>query len=149
MTPLKTFPDETVLVYDKGKFDDYRVSFYKDGTHLLSPTDAQFFKFVLGRNNNDESWEHIKQIAAQIDKDTEFSSVILPSSSIEEDKMYSAYAAAVISEERKKYSKLGKRIKLLGYYQVLILGYKPYEAANWSRGKKWTEINEECERYGL
>jgi hypothetical protein len=68
---------------------------------------------------------------------------------LKEKKFFSAYAAAIIAEERRARTKLGKRVKLLGYYQVLVLGYDPQIAANWSREKKWWKIASECKKYGF
>jgi len=152
MRVLKEFSDGQKLVFDTGKVDDYRVT-YMDGSGrpMLSPTDEFFFKFALSLGRNKSVWGIIQFIADQIDSRTEFSQIDIPTlhGTEWELKMFSAYAAAVIAEERKRWSKLGKRVKLLGYYQVLILGYTPIEAANWSRGRGWREISLECSKYGF
>jgi len=45
--------------------------------------------------------------------------------------------------------KLGKRLKRLGVHKILMEGMKVDIAANWSRGRPWREISEECERRGF
>ena len=45
------------------------------------------------------------------------------------------------SQENKEFAKLKKRIKRLGMYQTLIEGMQPRDAANFSRGKDWTELD--------
>ena len=56
---------------------------------------------------------------------------------------------AMVAEENKKGSKLGKRIKLLGVYQVLIEGMNPLEASNFSKGLKWITISNHCRKRGF
>jgi len=56
---------------------------------------------------------------------------------------------AMVAEEKKTNSKLGKRIKLLGIYQILNENFSSQTAANFSRGLKWTVIDEECKRRGF
>jgi hypothetical protein len=50
--------------------------------------------------------------------------------------------AGMIAEENKENAILKKRIKRLGMHQVLIDGMKPEEAAVFSKGKKWKELDE-------
>jgi hypothetical protein len=49
--------------------------------------------------------------------------------------------AGMIAEENKAHAVLGKRIKRLGMYQVLIEKLSPDYAANFSKGKKWRELD--------
>jgi hypothetical protein len=151
MKVLRIFEDGQQLVFQRGKFDDYLVSFYKDGKHINSPTDIQFFDFALSLGDNQAVWKLLYEIAKSITKTTEFSELDIPTlnNTLKEKKFFSAYAAAIIAEERRARTKLGKRVKLLGYYQVLVLGYNPQIAANWSREKKWWEIASECKKYGF
>jgi hypothetical protein len=128
------------------------VSFYdKDGNYIGSPKDTFFFDFLLSLGNNKEVWGLVQELAAKIDRSTEFSELEVPTlnGTIEEEKVFSAIAAAMIAEERKVFTKLGKRVKLLGIYQALILGFEPTVAANWSKGKRWREIDKECKRFGF
>ena len=152
MQVLRMFSDTTLLLYDRGSFDEYRVSFYNDKLHhRSSPNDAQFFTFFLKMGNNAKVWQLIVDLAAQINKHTEFQNINLPklSGSLKEEKVFSALAAAMMAEERKAKSKLGRRVKLLGCHQVLIQKIAPRVAAKWSRGKPWKEIAAECEKWGF
>lgn len=56
---------------------------------------------------------------------------------------------AMVAEENKTNTKLGKKIKRLGVHQILIENMKPEIAANFSKGMKWQEINNECEIRGF
>jgi len=44
---------------------------------------------------------------------------------------------------------LGKRIKRLGMYQTLVDNMEPATAANFSRGMRWQEIDEQCKKRGF
>ena len=57
--------------------------------------------------------------------------------------------AGMIAEERKAYTKLGKRVKRLGIHQVILEGMAPTRAANFSRGKAWREIAALCTERGF
>lgn len=46
-------------------------------------------------------------------------------------------------------TKLGKRIKRLGMHQTLVDKIDPEIAAHFSRGMKWTEIDEHCTARGF
>ena len=50
--------------------------------------------------------------------------------------------AGMIAEENKQSAILKKRIKRLGMHQVLKLEYEPRIAANFSKGKKWRDLDE-------
>jgi uncharacterized protein DUF7004 len=152
MQVLKMFTDNTLLLYDRGNFDEFRVSFYDNKLlYRSSPNDAQFFTFFLKMGHPEKVWKMIIDLAAQIDKHTEFQNIILPklSGSLAEEKVFSALAAAMMAEERKAKTKLGKRVKLLGCHQVLRQSLSPRVAAKWSRGKPWREIEEECKKWGF
>ena len=152
MQVLKMFKDNTLLLYDRGSFDEFRVSFYDNKLrYRSSPNDAQFFTFFLKMGDNEKVWRMIVDLASQIDKHTEFQNIILPtlSGSLEEEKVFSALAVAMMAEERKAKTRLGKRVKLLGCHQALMQGISPRAAAKWSRGKPWKEIADECTKWGF
>src|ERR1051325_7327728 len=122
MQILKMFKDNMLLAYDRGSFDEFRVSFYDNKLkYRSSPNDAQFFTFFKTLASAEAVWQNIVGLASQIDKHTEFSNILLPNinGALEEEKVFSALAAAMMAEERKAKSKLGKRVKLLGCHQVL------------------------------
>jgi hypothetical protein len=47
----------------------------------------------------------------------------------------------MIAEENKANAILKKRVKRLGVHQVLVLGMPPSEAAKFSNGKKWRDLD--------
>ena len=65
------------------------------------------------------------------------------------DVIFSILYMAMIAEERKKYTRLGKRIKRLGIYKLLIEKRSVYEAANFMRGMGWRDIDALCRERGF
>jgi hypothetical protein len=57
--------------------------------------------------------------------------------------------AGMIAEEQKDKKILGKRIKRLGVHQVLVELVDPKIAANYSRGKRWSDLDIECKQRGF
>ena len=56
---------------------------------------------------------------------------------------------AMVAEERKAGTRLGKRIKRLGVHQLLMEHKSPYDSANFTRGMDWKEIAGLCEECGF
>ena len=68
---------------------------------------------------------------------------------IEAEVLFSILYMAMISEEKKRNTKLGKRIKRLGVHKLLIEGKDIYEAANFMKGMKWRDIDQLCKERGF
>ena len=62
---------------------------------------------------------------------------------------FSILYLCMVAEQNYPNTKLGKRLKRLGIYQLLFEGMTVEEAANWSRGKPWRDIAHECEKRGF
>ena len=65
------------------------------------------------------------------------------------DLLLTTLYAAMNAEENREHAPLGKRIKRLGVHQVLVEGMAVELAANYSRGRPWRELAEECARRGF
>lgn len=65
------------------------------------------------------------------------------------DIIFSILYMAMIAEERKENTRLGKRIKRLGIHMLLIEDYSTEYSANFTNGKKWLEIDELCRERGF
>jgi hypothetical protein len=57
------------------------------------------------------------------------------------EKWFTVIYAGMVAEENKKFAVLKKRIKRLGMYQMLVENQDPKIAANFSKGKKWPELD--------
>lgn len=157
---IKLFSDGSKLFFDKGVFDEWCVYMQHSGAPKYAPTDVQYFgrlqqyastfgaKVVYAdfleiyeqtkKSVSAEVLAYITELSAKYGND---------STLVEMD--FTIIYSGMIAEENKAYTKLGKRIKRLGVYQVLIEGVAPTVAAQFSKGKKWTEIEQECIRRGI
>jgi hypothetical protein len=61
--------------------------------------------------------------------------------SAEIDMLFTVIYAGMVAEENKKSAILRKRIKRLGMHQVLMEKLDSSYAANFSKGKKWKELD--------
>ena len=78
---------------------------------------------MTGREISSGVLNSISEIASTYDEDQ-----------LEVDVMLSVLYMAMIAEERKKYTRLGKRIKRLSIYKLLIENCSVVESANFMRG---------------
>ena len=69
--------------------------------------------------------------------------------SLKMDTIFSTLYMAMIAEEQKEHTRLGKRIKLLGIYALLIEHRPVHDAANFMRGMGWREIDALCRARGF
>lgn len=63
-------------------------------------------------------------------------------------KLFSIFYLTMISEENRRGTKLGKRIKRLGVHYLLIEDQPLHYSINFMRGMKWKEIDELCKERG-
>jgi len=159
------FNDKTYLCYTRGAFDSWRVTFLdSEGKQTSSPKDTAFFDYFISLtqygNTRERIFKEIKSLSRHISHNspTELEYLrdevlmvgellSIPKEEILKfEKATMSLLAAMLSEEKKAFTKLGKKLKLLGLHQVLIGGMEPKVAANWSRGKPWVEILGEYKR---
>lgn len=156
MTIVKTF-DKTSLIFDKGNFDNYCVYFMTPQGRLpLKDVDyfgklkkyANLYKdkvyndFVLIYNKTTNQIEQ-----SVLDYITQISNSYQESYSL--DVIFTVLYMTMVAEECKINTKLGKRIKRLGIYKLLIENYSINEAANFMRGMNWIEIDKLCKERGF
>ena len=83
------------------------------------------------------------------DSITVMSTKYLLDDQIEINILFSILYMAMIAEEKKENTRLGKRIKRLGIYMLLFENASVSVAANFMRGMKWREIAALCEERGF
>jgi len=149
------------IYFDRGKIDDWCVYVQQSGQTTYAPRDLEYFSFLrsASERNGDAKFIYdmfciLYDLASQCispaagkllrDISSEFGD-----SSVDAEIHLAVIYAAMIAEENKQYTALGKRIKRLGVHQLLLEGFSPAEAANWSRGKKAPALKEECKRRGF
>ena len=157
---IKEFENGTFLEYDRGGFDDWCVYFTDTNGTRKPPRDVDYFKQLteLAEKYSVEkvytdyvqvynlTGEEVEQPAlAEISR----ISVSYGRDALDVDVIFSILYMAMIAEERKKYTRLGKRIKRLGIYKLLIEKRSVYEAANFMRGMGWRDIDALCRERGF
>ncbi|WP_375505702.1 DUF7004 family protein [uncultured Nostoc sp.] len=165
---LKSFNCRATILFKAGRQDNYMVTI-----NNRPPKDTYFLRFFSAFRDKQIIWQAIKDVAQQIDRQTEdLSSFKSPDTKMSyaylsnearrkrkliEEVFFHAYAACLIAEGKKSdtYSqktnspRIGKRIKLLAAYQFLFEGLSLESTANFSRGKKAWQIDRECKNRAI
>ena len=157
---IVSFGDGTYLEYDYGKFDEWCVYYTDLKGKRKPPLDTDYFERMkfwyqkygkviyddyvevydqTGKTVDKKNFVQIKQLSKKYDSEEQLEIV----------KVFSILYMAMISEENKKNTRLGRRIKRLGIYKLLIEDYSPHDAAWFMKGMKWYEIAPLCEERGF
>ena len=157
---IKVFSDKSKLEYDKGSFDDWCV-YYTNATGIRKPPkDTDYFEFLLNLTNK-YSVEKVysdyvqvynwtgKQPSQDVLNSISTLSASYGDNALAVDVVFTILYMAMIAEERKAYTKLGKCIKRLGIHALLIENVPVNSAANFMRGMGWREIDNLCRQRGF
>ena len=143
------------LCYDKGKFDDWCVyevdknGLRKAPKHIDYFTDLYEYAKIFDNDEIYDDFVKIYNMTTDVfdgDVVTEIRNLSSKYGKFKNDifKDFSILYMAMISEQNKKNAILGKRIKRLGIYYLLIKGKNPKYCANFMIGKKWQELDKLC-----
>lgn len=157
---IKTFPDGSFLEYDRGGFDDWCVYLTSASDNRRPPRDTDYFtqlKELAERFGTEKVYNDYVKVydltGKQVDRDSLDRISILSKeygeSATQVDTIFSILYMAMIAEERKAGTRLGKRIKRLGIHKLLIENIPVREAANFMRGMGWRDIARLCEERGF
>ena len=147
--------DGKYLCYSKGQFDDWCVYEVDKNGLKKAPKDIDYFNDLYDYAkifDNTEIYDDFVKIYNMTTKKLE-SSVVQEIKKLSNKygkfndeifRIFSTLYMAMISEQNKKNTKLGKRIKRLGVYFLLIKKQTPEYCANFMTGKKWQEIDLLC-----
>lgn len=159
-TQIKAISDGSIIEFDFGLFDEWCVYLKRNGEKRIAPRDVQYFaelqslakKYTSKKLYDDFLLIYFatdSKINKQVlDEITEISTCY-GEDKIIVDIWFTVIYAGMVAEENKKYAILKKRIKRLGMYQVLIENQTPDFAANFSKGKKWRELDGIMKKYGF
>lgn len=157
---IKTFSDGSFIEYDRGSFDEWCVYFTSTSGRRNPPRDTDYFSqlkelaSVYGTNRiyrdyvKVYEWTEKRVEQSTLEAITELS-LSYGNDALTIDIIFSILYVAMIAEENKRYTKLGKRIKRLGIYMLLLENKSVSYAANFMRGKGWREIASDCEKRGF
>lgn len=157
---IATFADGSYLEYDQGQFDNWCVYLTRPTSARYAPRDFQYFRrladmaTVYGSQTIYNDFVAIYEHTANKIQQSTLNLITLLCAkygphSIDMEIDFTIMYMGMVAEENKKYSRLGKRIKRLGVHQVLQENINYLEAANFSRGRKWTELASLCEQRGF
>lgn len=157
---IKRFLNGSYLEYDNGKFDDWCVYLTQPNGSHKPPQDIDCFfalKRLAIRYSAEQVYEDYIQVyeltGNQVDSQAldKISLVAkkYDSDSLEVDILFSVLYLTMISEEQKRYTRLGKRIKRLGIYVLLMEDQSVQESADFMRGMNWREIDTLCRERGF
>lgn len=150
------------VVFQRGSFDNYCVYVISSPTKV-APLDLDYFKFMkyladkVGSTTvynyfvdvyDKTSKTVVSEVLDMIVEQAKSLCVSERDSTIYEGYMTVIYFA-MVAEENKANTKLGKRIKRLGMYELIMLEKPPHIAANSSRGVRWRDLDKKMVEYGF
>jgi hypothetical protein len=158
--PIQRLADGSVLEFGPGKFDDWCVFLTRPGEPAYAPSDREYFadlRHLASRQGNHKVYDDFVQVFDRTGPDLNESVLAHITSlaagyrrdAVVAERLLCILYAGMIAEENKANAKLGKRIKRLGVYQVLIEGVPPEVAAEFSKGRPWQELDAQCQRRGF
>lgn len=157
---IKSFSDGSFLEYDQGSFDAWCVYLTKRGGSRKPPKDEEYFcrlKQLADKYGAERIYRDYVRVYSLTGKRVENSvlgtisriAASYGNDALEVDIIFSILYMAMIAEEQKRNTRLGKRIKRLGIYALLLEGRSVSEAANFMRGMGWKDIAKLCKARGF
>ena len=157
---IKSFSDGSRLEYGRGSFDDWCVYFTKADGSRKPPRDKDYFarlKRLADKYGDERIYRDYVRVYDRTGKQVERSGLTTISriaasygdDAPEVDVVFSILYLTMIAEERKKFTRLGKRIKRLGIHKLLLEDCGVDEAAHFMRGMDWREIAALCRKRGF
>lgn len=157
---IKVFSNKSYLEYDRGNFDNWCVYFTEANGRRTPPRDTDYFdklrtysiKYGVDKIYNDyvKIYELTgKQVEGAVLNTITSIAYTYGDDSLEIDIIYSILYLAMIAEEQKANTRLGKKIKRLGIHVLLKENRDVEEAANFMRGMGWRDILALCVARGF
>ena len=157
---IKRFQDRSYLEYDRGKFDEWCVYLTHPDGSRRPPRDVDYFADLkalsekYGTNRVYQDYVRVyemtnKQVSEQVLKFISQLAERYGIDALEVDIIFSVLYLAMIAEEQKQYTRLGKRIKRLGIHVLLIEKRSVQDSANFMRGMGWRDIDALCRARGF
>ena len=150
---INSFSNGGLIEFDNGCFDRWCVFIQPPYSKRFAPKDVEYFsrlKHIGEKAGLQKVYDDFVVIYNRTNKNIDskvFELILALSKFYDEDanemeQWFNVLYAGMIAEENKDGAILKKRIKRLGVHQVLIDGISPQEAAVFSKGKKWRELDE-------
>jgi len=157
---IRQFIDGSVLEYDTGVFDDWCMYLTRPLKARYAPKDIQYFsdiKKLAEKYSPEMVYDDFVSIYDSTDKQIETHALDIieklskkyTGNQLDIEIIFTILYAGMVAEENKRHTRLGKRVKRLGLYQVLFDGMSSLQAATFSKGKTWRNISDECQKRGF
>ncbi|MEN8117534.1 MAG: hypothetical protein ABFS16_11185 [Bacteroidota bacterium] len=157
---LNKFNNGGLIEFDTGSFDSWCVYVTKPDGERFAPTDIQYFSRLkkLGKKYGSQKIyddfvvtfnRTTKEVDPTIFELISTLSKYYKADALEIEIWFSVIYAGMIAEENKENAILKKRIKRLGMHQLLLDDFKPEDAATFSKGKKWKELDRLMKKLGF
>lgn len=150
---IKNLSKNRKVIFDTGKFDDWCVYVVEENGSRKAPFDVDYFtdlKNLSAHYSDNKVYNDFVAVynATTTEIDVNVTALIdtivatyQEAHRVLVEQWLTVLYAGMIAEENKKNAILKKRIKRLGMHQVLIDNISPSIAANFSRGKRWRELD--------
>lgn len=163
---LKEFSDGDCLFFAPGKFDDFCVFKTTKAdrnaplTFAQAPLDVDYFSQLVQFGNiygRYYCWNVFvmlynvveKEFSQDVCEKITFLSKNFFGNELLGDKLFSVLYAAMVAEENKEFTVLGKSIKALGVHQILLEDVPVQIAANFSKGRRASDLRVLMEDRGI
>lgn len=157
---IAKYQDGGRIEFGRGKFDAYCVYIVDASGRRRAPTDENNFVELRELVDKFGSEKVLRDFSDIYDATAKsFDRTVMGlidkiaasygDSGLRAHKLFTVLYAAMIAEENKAGTRLGKRIKRLGVHQVVIAAAEPGDAANYSKGKTWKELDAEMKKLGF
>lgn len=157
---VKIFSDGSRVEFDRGRFDNWCVYFKPSNDSRKAPSDIEYFRelqalsAIYGANRVYQDFVRVYDgTQSEVSTDTlgliEELSAHYRNDTLRVQKVFTIVYAAMVAEQNKQFTKLGKRVKRLGIYQVIIENMDVAMAATYSKDKKWRDVDGECTKRGF
>jgi hypothetical protein len=149
---IKNIEGRFRIEFDQGSFDAWCVFLTLNGNRRYAPKDTEYFEFLRQtgeRFGAKRLYDDFVTIYLKTSSRLDYNLVGTISElaqtygdkAEEIDVWFTVIYAGMVAEENKEGAILKKRIKRLGVHQVLIEQVKPLDAAIFSKGKPWRELD--------
>src|SRR5690554_802682 len=151
---IKQLQNNRSVIFDSGKFDDWCVYVVESNGSKKAPFDETYFSDLHQISQsypNNKVYNDFVKIYERTTRTIENGVLTLIDEivaiynlehKIIVEQWLTVIYAGMIAEENKENAILKKRVKRLGMHQVLMLNMPAREAAKFSYGKKWRELDE-------
>lgn len=152
-TLIKQLRENRSVIFDTGKFDNWCVYVVESNGSKKAPFDEVYFSDlhnIAQKYAQDKVYNDFVSIYDNTTKNIDNKVLALidgiTNTYNEEDKIiieqwFTVIYAGMVAEENKQNAILKKRVKRLGMHQVMKLGMSAKEAAKFSYGKKWRDLD--------